>query len=946
MNHEYYVVLYGSTVVVDCPFVRRTCDTVAILHCKRIAILQRDELHTPYAMISHQTFPAMSSTKDDVVELLGPSEPRQWTWVFRALWSSAPRDDSKVGQWQQGDRGGVSATAANISSSSRIASPPCQLQLQIPDTILFERGEPRKWVGTSRKGIVVRKSFLPPTSSENGNGFSNHRAAASSEIRRRPLATRRFVSQQQSSSSKATLDDVEVLQRLDTIRMAFVAFVAQGSLPIEPTTPVCVARYNDGSTELLSNESLQKLGGFYNWRVSLSGLQAYVRPAQTTTGAYDRSSRISNRENDRKRKPKDHVTALCQPHESAPTSEGSRRRTSSTPTSSSDRAYSNGELTSNFPCEKTPPDTGTTPMDYAPIATRQRLSAFALDVVTTDIAWVVETSYAWPKEPRSHRLGKKVTTALNGDTFVGGSGTHGESSSSRKVLLCGTGGGERPPWPSSRVQISRLEAEFITDDTGCAWFSYATRVMVQTVTKEPKVVGSLERQGAKRKRLREEAAVAASVAARELRALVALACRRGLNAEEVFCHFGVGVCGRAGKEEVVKGMATLGISLSMDGAAMLVKLVIAARSGSTDGQSSTTVPSSVSQGNLEQLLLEKGVRTTTGDISTTIDSKASHVATKIPVQVVRKNNCPGLMSTPLLQRHHFTADDLWKFARTAPEETWSKAEVSSEPNGYENDDNDDGGGENLIRGRGSARKVGPDERGVSDDNEKTTMEKSTKTKRRRTSGDVTSDRRGLGWAESHSNSYNASISTGRGSALLAEKKSSTTRRGRWRQKKKQGSTSASLYRDDHCDSAASKKQEAKQVLSSSNVTPISMPVSIDGESFRCASGLAENETVTTPPRSTTCSDVPDRNVTSAAGRGNDLHRGESGKLHNAGASSRTKGSVQGAKVLRSTDCDNPGVLASFPCDNPLAEAAFGKDRVFHVKRCVQYGFAERIARFV
>lgn len=889
----------------------------------------------------------MSSSKDDVVELLGPSESRQWTWVFRALWSSAPRDGRKVGQWQQSGRGDVSTTAASISSSSRIASPPCQLQLQIPDTILFERGEPRKWVGTSREGIVVRKSFLPPaSSSDNGNGFCNQRAAASSEIRRRPLATRRFGSQQQSSLSKATLDDVEVLQRLDTIRMAFVAFVAQGSIPTEPTTPVCVARYNDGSTELLSNESLQQLGGFYNWRVSLSGLQAYVRPAQTTTGAYDRSSRISNRENDRKRKSKGHVTALCQAtHESAPTSEGSRRRTSSTPTSSSDRAYSNGDLLSNFPREKTPPDTGTAPMDYAPIATRQRLSAFGLDAATTDIAWVVETSYAWPKEPRSHRLGKKLTTALNGDTSVGGSGSYDDSSSSRQVILCGAGGGGRPPWPSSRVQISRLEAEFVTDDTGCAWFIYATRVTVQTVAKEPKVLGSLERQGAKRKRLREEATVAASVAARELRALVALACRRGLNAEEVFCHFDVGGCGRAGKEEVVKGMATLGISLSMDGAAMLVKLVIAAGSGSTDGQSATTVPSSASQGKLEQLLLEKSVRTTTGDISTTIDSKASHVATKISDQVVGKNNRTGLTSTPLRLRHHFTADDLWKFARTAPGETRSKVEVKSEPNRYENDDNDDGDGETLTRGRRSARRVGPDERMISDDNEKTTIEKSMKSKRRRTSGGVTSDRRGLGWDESHSNGNNASTSTGRGSVLLTEKKSSATRRGRWRLKTKQGSTSASLYRDDHCDSVASKKQDAKQILCSSTVTPSLMPVSIDDESSQRASGLAENETVTTPPRSTTCSDVPNRNVTSAASRGSGLHRGEPGKLRNAGASSRTKGSALGAKVLRSTDCDNPGVLTSFPCDDPLAEAAFGKDRVFHVKRCVQCGFAERIARF-
>lgn len=904
----------------------------------------------------------MSSSKDDAVELLGPSESRQWTWVFRALWSSAPRDSSKIGQWKQGDTNGdysISTQTHNSSlssSSSRIATPSCHLRLQIPDTILFESGEPRKWVGVSREGIVVRKSFLPSTaSSGTENDLANQtRAAASSEIRRRPLTPRRVTCrQQQSSSSRAILDELEILQRLDAVRMAFVASVARGSAPTEEeldAPPVCVARYNDGSAELLSEKSLKKLGGFHNWRVSLSGLQAYVRPGQTATGAYDRSSKKSSRDNNnRKRKSnKDHVTASNQirqaTHESDRTSAGSRRRTSSTATSSIEHACHGGEeLKSRLPSNNTPPDTGETPMDNEEIATRQGLlSTFTLDVATTDVAWVVEMSYAWAKNLRPHRLEKTVTTARNGDSTVGGPESLGDSSKSRQVLLCGAGRGGRPPWPKSRVRISKLEAEFIIDRTGCAWFSHATRVMVQTVTKEPKVMENVERQCAKRKRLREEAAVAASVAARELRALVTLACRRGLNAEEVFCHFDVEGCGRAGKEQVVKGMATLGISLSVEGAAILVEWVIAASSDTADDPSSTTTPSSASQQrNLGQMLLEADARETTGDSATRAHSTASQIATKIRDKVAQKNNRAGLTPTPLLRRRQqFTADDLWKFAITKPEETVasSKAEDSQKPKGYDNDNNDD---EIFAQGRGSARIVGPDGRRLSGGDEKPTMEKSTLAKRRRTGGDLTSNRSGLGLTESHRNGNQAFTGcTGKkGSASSTEKLSSNTRSRRWRQQQKQGSSSVPLYRDNRRASVTSENQELERLPpgnAQNNPSSMPAPAADDDSSQRNANGLAQNDTVTSPSRSTICSDVIDRNVMGAAGRSSGLHRGEPEKLHSSvGVSERTnKGSAQGAKVVRSVDCDNPEVLASFPCENPLEEAAFGKDRVFHVERCV------------
>lgn len=110
---------------------------------------------------------------------------------------------------------------------------------------------------------------------------------------------------------------------------------------------------------------------------------------------------------------------------------------------------------------------------------------------------------------------------------------------------------------------------------------------MQLVKKTPAKVVEETNQRSKRERLKQEALLASSVAARELRAVVGLARRRGLNAEEVFQHFVVddgegtdaggketGRRGVAGQKEIIKGMEGLGISLSEEAATLLIETIV------------------------------------------------------------------------------------------------------------------------------------------------------------------------------------------------------------------------------------------------------------------------------------------------------------------------------------------------------------------------------------
>lgn len=406
-------------------------------------------------------------------------EPRQWQWIFRALWSAAPKATFNAHEQQDGVA--TSETSLDSSSSGRMQ---CHLQLLVPDTILFERGEPCKWVGCSPEGIVVRKSFFRASSSSVGFGdesVSSIAAGHAGEVEfaaRHPTLTARVAARR----PKRTLDDFEVAERLDTIIAAFLSFAAPGSpslskslsvgLDVTNDVPVCVARYNDGTTELLSGKSLKTLCKFYNWRASLCALQAYVHPSHETTtktriGKYTR--RYRNRLAPRP------TNADAQPLGDE----------SSTPKSTT-ITTSEGQLVGG-PQTVTAGDVPSTPSS-------QQASTTALDHATKDVAFVTDMTYAWPAESlgTASRSGHGSAAGINSngsqeredtrspedqqDEMRGG----GRAVVTRPVFVVGGQSGEPrchpPPWPKSRIRISRLEAEFAVDHAGRPWFTNASKV--------------------------------------------------------------------------------------------------------------------------------------------------------------------------------------------------------------------------------------------------------------------------------------------------------------------------------------------------------------------------------------------------------------------------------------------------------------------------------------
>lgn len=193
-------------------------------------------------------------------------EPRHWTWVFRALWSCAPRAEKEGHP--------PAATKSN---------PTCCLELRVPDTVLFEDGEPRKWLGCSPSGIIVRKPFLSDdlgldslSMERNNIGLPPHVSPVA------PSSSATRASGRNQRLPNRRIKESEVTKRMNSILGTFVHLVK----PSSPEAPVCVAWYTDGSKETLSERSLQKLGEYDNWRASLRGLQVYIDPAHKGSGIF------------------------------------------------------------------------------------------------------------------------------------------------------------------------------------------------------------------------------------------------------------------------------------------------------------------------------------------------------------------------------------------------------------------------------------------------------------------------------------------------------------------------------------------------------------------------------------------------------------------------------------------------------------------------------------
>lgn len=599
-------------------------------------------------------------------EELERCESRQWHWVFRALWSVAHRVSPVAPERQDED-----SFASNVANLSR-GGGGHQLKLRLPDTILFERGEPRKWVGCSPEGIIVRKSFSPATTGAAATDTTHEiskvvaEAATSSEIRRRPVhrgSTR--------IRSISTMDETEVLKRLKVIRETFLS-LAKSSTPLPSITPLCVARYNDGSTEILSDESLQTLGAFHNWRISLAGLQSYVSPSAIGTGIYDAEINHKHR---------DPSTGLQQLR--GRSCEGTNASQtvvrSGTSALSTERGRSRGRELDDGSTSLSPPEKvrrfRQDLVETHPVVKAQNTAgatttaavqlAAALDQATMDIAFFAENSYGWPG---TQQIRFSATTAKGRDTDLSGFGWRssidrarmsGPVQSDRPIVI--VGGREAPnrtiPWPKSRLRVRRLEAEFIIDEDGCAWFSTPTRILVQSRRRQPREQIDAEASRCENTRLQEEAATAATMAAQELRAVLTLARKRGLNAEDIFRHFcdDMGVGGRAEKRMVLTGMAKLGIALSEEASALLVKMIIVntedsrptkpSQLGPKQGRHSVTARRPTYE-------IGEGTPRARPEVVRTEDSPASTTA-----------RVSSSSSLSLQMRDYFTANDLWAFAR-------------------------------------------------------------------------------------------------------------------------------------------------------------------------------------------------------------------------------------------------------------------------------------------
>lgn len=421
-------------------------------------------------------------------------EARQWQWIFRALWSAAPK------LILDPDSGCRASSMDDLSSRRRR----CRLHLLVPDTVLFERGMPSKWVGCDAEGTVVRKPFFQSSSTSGyGDGHTSSTtygragAPAAAESRHPALAMPAGTGRHQSPPSRAT-NEFEVNERLDAVVGALLSFAAALPAPSSAdgtnkgqNPPVCVARYNDGSAELLSETSLRSLCGFHNWRASLCALQAFVRPAsqaRNIVGTYvwrDERRKMSRRRH----------------HPVGPRDEPRQELRATTGSSGGDNAHGTfSTLASSLgtsvvsEVEQKGGRKGTavdgaasrSPPDFS-------VSPAAVNQATEDVAFVTDLSYAWPEElspcvasPKSDSDTASIRppqdiehmSSLGARDLASHAGTNRPGV--QPVLVVGGSGQQRSkhrhPWPKSPVRVSRLEAEFVVDQGGCLWFTNVTKV--------------------------------------------------------------------------------------------------------------------------------------------------------------------------------------------------------------------------------------------------------------------------------------------------------------------------------------------------------------------------------------------------------------------------------------------------------------------------------------
>ncbi|GMH74329.1 hypothetical protein TrST_g7101 [Triparma strigata] len=124
-----------------------------------------------------------------------------------------------------------------------------------------------------------------------------------------------------------------------------------------------------------------------------------------------------------------------------------------------------------------------------------------------------------------------------------------------------------PSMPTSNLKVDTMDAEFIFDEKENLWFSHLSNVMVQ-------VVHAKRERNMEMKRLEETKLIeAASVVAKELKRLLRMANSRGVSVQSSFEHFDAQGVGYADANNLIEGLARLGIGISYPAAEILMSMI-------------------------------------------------------------------------------------------------------------------------------------------------------------------------------------------------------------------------------------------------------------------------------------------------------------------------------------------------------------------------------------
>lgn len=451
------------------------------------------------------------------------------------------------------------------------------------------------------------------------------------------------------------------------------------------------------------------------------------------------------------------------------------------------------------------------------------------------------------------------------------------------------------------------------------------QVLVQSVKRTPTKDAQEDYQRSKRKRLKQEALLASSVAARELRAVVGLASRRGLNAEEVFQHFvfddGAGTDPggretgrrRAGQKEIIQGMKGLGIFLSEEATTLLIEMIV--RSRAMPPSRLPTRPTA----DASQLCGEQGrpfgARKESGEAATT--GGVQNMVTRTERGPSKNTSAAGLKSSSSPPCQHISAEDLWNFAVA------KNSEGVTSPNGREEKDTIIGSDERLVESNEKFEELAMKGSDLS------VHWKSGLTSKRRRTADGSGRAKRTTGKKAFKDELPGMGRTGRPSPLEEHFIPG-------------GATGRSEPTTGHPPSLENTQHSLGNYQPSvSTMSP--MFASSDASVFARAEATSVRRTGQNEAAE---QDVPRPH--SMPNHATSLHFRDERDLRKSGDSlctlKRKAFPIRAGLTVLEQDQVRESVAArhislgkaevvSFPCDNPSAEALDGRDRVFHVDRC-------------